>query len=280
MSNNENEKKEDIKEALKTVFYAVIIAGLIRTFWFEPFKIPSGSMYPTLEVGDFLFVSKYTYGYSRHSFPFSFPDFKGRIWLDLPQRGDVVVFKDPKNTRTDFIKRIIGRPGDTVQMLDGRLFINGSQVDRESVGRYIIREYTPFPQVFQEYIETLPEGQTHRLIEYNDEAPVVDNTPLFKVPEGHYFMMGDNRDRSDDSRQNVGFVPKENLIGKARILFFSYGDNGEWYNPFSWFKSHKEPIYETRRIGNEYKIVNFDKAMEDYFQPLRQNMSDNIETVG
>lgn len=237
MSSDENEKKEDLKEGLKTVFYAVIIAGLIRTFWFEPFKIPSGSMYPTLEVGDFLFVSKYTYGYSRHSFPFSFPTFKGRIWLDMPERGDVVVFKDPRNTRTDFIKRIIGLPGDTVQLLDGRLFINGNQLDREPVGRYVIREYTPFPQVFEEYIETLPEGKTHRLIEFSDDTPIVDNTPVFKIPEGHYFMMGDNRDNSNDSRKEIGMVPLDNIEGKARFLFYSHNDTARWYNPITWITS-------------------------------------------
>lgn len=237
MSDNDKEKKDDLKEGLLTVLYAIIIATVIRTFWFEPFKIPSGSMYPTLEVGDFLFVSKYTYGYSRHSFPFSFPTFKGRIWLDLPERGDVVVFKDPNKTQTNFIKRIIGMPGDTVQMLDGRLFINGKQMDRDEVGRYVIREFTPFPQVFQEYIETLPEGQKHRIIEFSDDTPIIDNTPLFKIPEGHYFMMGDNRDNSNDSRKEIGMVPLDNIEGKARFLFYSHDDTARWYNPISWITS-------------------------------------------
>lgn len=237
MSDNNDEKKDDLKEGLMTVLYAIIIATVIRTFWFEPFKIPSGSMYPTLEVGDFLFVSKYTYGYSRHSFPFSFPTFKGRVWLDLPERGDVVVFKDPNGSRIDFIKRIIGMPGDTVQMIDGRLLINGKQLDRETVGRYVIREYTPFPQVFQEYIETLPEGQKHRIIEFSDDTPIVDNTPLFTIPDGHYFMMGDNRDNSNDSRKEIGMVPLDNIEGKARFLFYSHDDTARWYNPISWITS-------------------------------------------
>lgn len=235
MENIEEEKKvESLGETLKTVCYAIVIAGLIRTFWFEPFKIPSGSMYPTLEVGDFLFVSKYTYGYSRHSFPFSFPSFSGRIWQSLPERGDVVVFKYPSDGKTDFIKRIIGLPGDKIQVKDGRLYINGEMINREAVGKYVIREYTPFPQEFFEYNETLPNGKVHRIIEYSDEAGFVDNTPEFVVPDGHYFMMGDNRDNSNDSRKDVGMVPLDNIEGKARFLFYSHDDTGNWYNPISW----------------------------------------------
>ncbi|MBP5698610.1 MAG: signal peptidase I [Alphaproteobacteria bacterium] len=227
-------KKETLGETFRTVFYAVIIAVLVRTFWFEPFKIPSGSMYPTLEVGDFLFVSKYTYGYSRHSFPFSFPSFKGRIWQDLPERGDVVVFKYPGDNKTDYIKRIIGIPGDTVQVKDGLLYINHQNVPRQKVGRYVISEYTPFPQEFVEYIETLPNGKQHRILEYSDDVMIVDNTPEFTVPEGHYFMMGDNRDNSNDSRKDIGMVPLENIEGKARFLFYSHDDTSSWYNPISW----------------------------------------------
>lgn len=234
----EKEKQEDgLWETLKTVFYALVIAGLVRTFWFEPFKIPSGSMYPTLEVGDFLFVSKYTYGYSKHSFPFSFPKFNGRIWQDLPKRGDVVVFKFPGDNKTDFIKRVIGLPGDKIQVTNGRLYINDKLMNREPVGRYVIRDYTLFPQEFTEYVETLPEGQTHRILEYSDEVEIVDNTPQFIVPEGQYFMMGDNRDNSNDSRKDIGFVPLENIEGKARILFYSHDDTTRWYNPISWITS-------------------------------------------
>ena len=231
----EKEKKEEtLGETLKTVLYAIIIACLIRTFWFEPFKIPSGSMYLTLEVGDFLFVSKYTYGYSKHSFPFSFPPFQGRIWADLPQRGDVVVFKSPSDNKIDYIKRIIGLPGDTIQMIDGLLYINGKNIPREKKGRYVIRDYTPFPQEFTEYTETLPEGKSHRILEYSDDVMVVDNTPKFTVPEGHYFMMGDNRDNSNDSRKDIGMVPFDNIEGKARFLFYSHDDSASWYNPISW----------------------------------------------
>jgi signal peptidase I len=229
--------EESLGETIKTVIYAIVIAGLIRTFWFEPFKIPSGSMYPTLEVGDFLFVSKYTYGYSKHSFPFSFPKFEGRVWQSLPQRGDVVVFKYPADNSTDYIKRIIGLPGDTVQMKDGRLYINGNLVERQKLGRYIIREYTPLPQILKEYEETLPEGRKHRILEYSDDKAVVDNTPEFHVPANHYFMMGDNRDNSNDSRKDVGMVPFDNIEGRARFLFYSHDDTIRWYNPISWFTS-------------------------------------------
>ena len=233
----EDKKQESVGETLMTVFYAILIAVTIRTFLFEPYKIPSGSMYPTLEVGDFLFVSKYTYGYSRHSFPFSFPKFSGRVWADKPERGDIVVFKFPKDNKTDYIKRVIGLPGETVQMKNGRLYINDKLMDRTPVGRYVISEYTPFPQDFAEYIETLPEGQTHRIIERSDSVNTVDDTPKFVIPEGHYFMMGDNRDNSNDSRKDVGMVPFENIEGKARFLFYSHDDTAVWYNPISWVRA-------------------------------------------
>lgn len=234
MENIEEKNKDELLgETFKTVIYAIVIAGLIRTFLFEPFKIPSGSMYPTLEIGDFLFVSKYTYGYSRHSFPFSRPAFEGRVWEDLPERGDVVVFKYPGDNKTDFIKRVIGLPGDTVQMKGGRLFINGKMVEREEVGKYTIDEYTVIPTTYTEYTETLPNGKKHRILELSDDKSV-DDTIEFKVPERHYFMMGDNRDNSNDSRKDVGFVPFENIEGKARFLFYSHDDSVVWYNPISW----------------------------------------------
>ena len=236
----EKNKDESLGETFKTVIYAIVIAGLIRTFLFEPFKIPSGSMYPTLEIGDFLFVSKYTYGYSRHSFPFSRPAFEGRVVVGKLQypvlfavRGDVVVFKYPGDNKTDFIKRVIGLPGDTVQMKGGRLFINGKMVEREEVGKYTIDEYTVIPTTYIEYTETLPNGKKHRILELSDDKSV-DDTIEFKVPERHYFMMGDNRDNSNDSRKDVGFVPFENIEGKARFLFYSHDDSVVWYNPISW----------------------------------------------
>ena len=227
-------KKESVWETLKTIIYAILIALLIRSLFFEPFRIPSGSMYPTLEVGDYLFVSKYTYGYSKHSFPFSLAPIKGRIFASKPKRGDIVVFKYPKDNRTDFIKRIIGLEGDTIQMSRGRLYINGELIEREPVGKYVLSEYVVRPEQYEEYVETLPEGLKHRILEISDYESKVDNMSKTVVPEGHYFVMGDNRDRSDDSRVHVGFVPEENLVGKARFLFFSHNDKAKWYKPWTW----------------------------------------------
>ena len=194
-------------------------------------------MYPTLQVGDFLFVSKYTYGYSKHSFPFSFPNFEGRIWDDLPKRGDVVVFKYPGDNKTDYIKRIVGLPGDKIQVKNGRLFINGNMLDRKEVGKYTIDEYVIMPVEFNEYTETMPEGKSYNILELTDNMRGVDNTIEFEVPQNNYFMMGDNRDNSNDSRKDVGFVPFENIEGKARFLFYSHDDKAKWYNPISWFKA-------------------------------------------
>lgn len=229
------EKDESLMDTVKTVVYAIVIAILIRTFLFEPFKIPSGSMYPTLYVGDYLFVSKYTYGYSKHSMPFSIPLFEGRVWADMPNRGDVVVFKFPQDNKTDFIKRIIGLPGDRVQMKNGRLYINGEMVNRNEQDDFVIRDARGNAERYHQYIETLPEGFEHTIIEVSDNANE-DNTLEVTVPQGSFFVMGDNRDRSDDSRVNVGFVPFENLVGKARFLFFSHNDEGAWYKPWSWPK--------------------------------------------
>ena len=214
------EKEESLAETIKTVIYAILIAVVIRTFLYEPFKIPSGSMYPSLYVGDFLFVSKYTYGYSKHSFPFSLPLFEGRIWTDEPERGDVVVFKFPQDNRTDYIKRVIGLPGDKIKLENGRLYINGNLVEREQIDDFVLRDKYGNVERFRQYVETLPNGVKHNILEVSD-SELYDDVPELTVPEGSYFMMGDNRDRSDDSRVNVGFVPFENLVGKARVLFFS-----------------------------------------------------------
>ncbi|MBQ7303433.1 MAG: signal peptidase I, partial [Alphaproteobacteria bacterium] len=208
------EKKETFADTVKTVVYAVLIAILIRSLLFEPFRIPSGSMYPTLEVGDYLFVSKYTYGYSKHSFPASLMPIKGRIWASEPQRGDIVVFKFPVDNKTDFIKRVIGLPGDTVEVRRGVLYVNDKPVEREKVGEYKLEEFVVRPEIYTEYEETLPNGIKHKILEISDHEVQVDNTTKVTVPDGHYFVMGDNRDRSDDSRLSVGFVPFENLVGK------------------------------------------------------------------
>lgn len=232
-----SEKNSSLKENIITIVLAIFIALIIRSFWLEPFRIPSGSMYPTLQVGDYLFVSKYTYGYSRYSFPAGLPLFKGRIFYSEPQRGDIVVFKFPKNPHTDFIKRIIGLPGDTIQVKEGRLYINGEQIERKEKERYIIDEYVGVPEFYHQYEETLPEGKVHRIIEMSDEERIVDDTEEFIVPEDSFFVMGDNRDRSDDSRISVGFVPKENLVGKARFIFFSHSDKGSLIKPWTWFNA-------------------------------------------
>ena len=193
-------------------------------------------MYPTLHVGDYLFVSKYTYGYSKHSFPFSLPLFEGRIWADQPQRGDVVVFKFPQDNKTDFIKRIIGLPGDKIKMQDGILYINGKPVERQQIEDFVIRDKFGNGERYRQYVETLPNGVKHNILEISDQQEFVDNMVEVTVPENSYFVMGDNRDRSDDSRLSVGFVPFENLVGKARWLFFSHNTDDAWYKPWAWTK--------------------------------------------
>ncbi|MEM8833555.1 MAG: signal peptidase I [Pseudomonadota bacterium] len=228
--------KQEMSEFAKTAVIAVLLAMAIRTFLFEPFNIPSGSMLPTLLVGDYLFVSKPAYGYSRHSFPFGLAQFDGRMAEKDPKRGDVVVFKLPSNTSVDYIKRIVGMPGDTVQMRQGRLYLNGELVEREPIGMIEDESDASFGSVkLLEYIETLPGGIMHRIYEETDNGDL-DNTPLYTVPARHYFVMGDNRDNSQDSRvqEFVGFVPFENIVGRAEILFFSIDQKAQLLNPFTW----------------------------------------------
>ncbi len=221
-------------ETTKTVIYAVLIALFVRTVFAEPFSIPSGSMIPTLLVGDYLFVSKMSYGYSRHSMPLSIPLIKGRIFYEEPKRGDVIVFKMPSDNKTDYIKRLIGLPGDKIQVKEGRLFINGNMVERRDESEYVMRDPTGKAMRFKKFTEVLPEGFTHSIIEASDDAPF-DNTEEFSVPEDHFFMMGDNRDNSLDSRSiKVGFVPKVNLVGKAKFLFFSNDGSAAWWQIWKW----------------------------------------------
>lgn len=238
-----------IAETVKTIVWAAIIAVGIRTFAYEPFSIPSSSMVPTLLVGDYLFVSKTAYGYSRFSFPWGLVPFEGRVWADEPERGDVIVFRPPGEPQTDFIKRLIGLPGDRIQVKGGILHINGEAVKREQIENFIDENIgLTYPQ----YIETLPNGVSHRIIEQRGDNGPNDNTPVYVVPAGHYFMMGDNRDGSADSREHrfglgvddeitsaadlekVGFVPNENLIGPAKILFWSYSNDFKLTNPITW----------------------------------------------
>ncbi|MDA1089001.1 MAG: signal peptidase I [Proteobacteria bacterium] len=230
------QKPDGFKETLKTVLYAIIIALGVRTVAYEPFNIPSGSMRPTLLVGDYLFVSKFSYGYSRHSLPFSLPLIPDRIFFTEPKRGDVIVFKLPTDNKTDYIKRIIGLPGDTVQLKDSILYINGKAVKREKVEDLVEpigdNNFVRSPR----YLETLPGGRTHYVLEFTENT-IYDNTQVYTVPEGHYFGMGDNRDRSRDSRflNDVGYIPRENLIGRAEFKFFSV--DGSVWEFWNWGKS-------------------------------------------
>lgn len=230
------EKKNEptLWETAKTIIYAVVIALFIRTVFAEPFSIPSGSMIPTLLVGDYLFVSKASYGYSKHSLPLSMPLIKGRIFYTEPKRGDVIVFKLPSDNRTDYIKRLIGLPGDRIQMKAGRLYINGEMVERTFVERFVQRDSTGAAVRYDKYTETLPNGVKHTILEMSDDMPY-DNTSEFVVPEDHFFMMGDNRDNSMDSRVlKIGFVPKVNLIGKAKFLFYSNDGTARWWEFWKW----------------------------------------------
>ncbi len=224
-----------IGETLRTVIFAVLIALVIRTFVFEPFNIPSSSMVPTLLVGDFLFVSKYTYGYSGRGTFWGLPLFPGRIAeQDKPHRGDVVVFKWPHDNSTDYIKRLIGLPGDTVQMKDGILYINSQPVERAQLPEPLTEPHEQTPEAVTDYTEHLPAGPDH-IIRKRDGVDPLDNTIEFVVPEHHYFMMGDNRDNSQDSRtEQVGYVPEENLVGKARVIFFSLQDGTHFWEVWKW----------------------------------------------
>ena len=241
-------------ETLKTLLYAGLIALGVRTVLVEPFNIPSGSMIPTLLVGDFLFVSKYSYGYSRYSIPFAPPVFgwtrTGRIFESLPQRGDVVVFRFTRDTTVNYVKRVIGLPGDRVKMKGGKLWINNVELPRDAYagnnpeGDYEVPDNHSGTRILaREYIETLPAGLRHHILKYSDEehldiANEVDanNTPEYVVPQNDLFMMGDNRDDSSDSRfQNeLGFVPVENLVGRAQFIFFSFDGTHPWWQFWMW----------------------------------------------
>jgi signal peptidase I len=241
-------------ETVRTIVYAVAIAVVVRTFLYEPFNIPSGSMKPTLLVGDYLFVSKFAYGYSRHSLPFSPPIGDGRLFGALPERGDVAVFKLPSNNRTDYIKRIVGLPGDRIQVRDGVLFVNEQEVERLAVEDFVddgpgsrmacrnfAQQGNGSAHVVKRFEETMPaiggedDPATYMVL---DECPDgngdYDNTDVFTVPEDHVFAMGDNRDNSLDSRAKVGYVPIENLVGRAEIIFFSTNGSARLWEVWKW----------------------------------------------
>ncbi len=232
--NEDTHRRGLLAENIKTIGYALLIALFIRIFLFQPFNIPSGSMRPNLLVGDYLFVSKFAYGYSRHSLPFSLPLFSGRILASEPHRGDIVVFKLPSDGRTDYIKRLIGLPGDKIQVIDSVLYINGEPVPRQRVADYVSRNRYGQIERVRRYRETLPNGVSYTTLDLvlNGRG---DNTGVFEVPAGHYFMMGDNRDNSTDSRFDVGYVPFENFVGKAEILFFSTDGSAKLWKPWEWF---------------------------------------------
>jgi signal peptidase I len=251
-ANSISKSDDGVWETIKVIIQALLIAFFVRTFLFQPFNIPSGSMYPTLKEGDYLFVSKLSYGYGKYSFNFALGafgytvfkccpvDFPGRkILADVPDRGDVAVFKLPSNPEVDYIKRVIGLPGDRIQMIDGVLQINGSAVKKERLGDFVDSQkdvegdnLPDHAMNYPRYLETLPNNVTYEVLDISNSS--ADNTEEFIVPAGHYFMMGDNRDNSQDSRyQNaVGFVPLENFMGRADIIFFSIKPNASIWRPW------------------------------------------------
>jgi len=226
-------KASGLWENIKVIIQALLLAVIIRTVLFQPFTIPSGSMMPTLLVGDYIFVNKFAYGYSKYSLPFSPDLFEGRIFASEPKRGDIVVFRFPPNPDIDYIKRLIGLPGDRIQVIDDVLYVNGQPVPRQPDGTFT-SDYRQDPgadvPVFR---ETLDNGVSYDTL---DQSPTSrgDNTREFIVPEGHYFMMGDNRDNSLDSRFDVGMVPAENLVGRASMIFFSLGNDTSFREVWKW----------------------------------------------
>jgi signal peptidase I len=239
---------EGVWETVKVIIQALLIAFVVRTFFYQPFNIPSASMYPTLKVGDYIFVSKLSYGYGQYSFNFSLGlfgkelvsccplDFKGRVVLaDTPKRGQVAVFKLPTDTNIDYIKRVIGLPGDHIQMRDGVLYINGQAVKKERIEDYSDPDERGLQSPVPQYVETLPNGVQYHVL---DTQPMgaADNTDEYIVPPDHYFMMGDNRDNSQDSRylNVVGYVPLENFVGRADIIFFSISPEAGLFEVWRW----------------------------------------------
>ena len=237
MADYKSKVKGSFSELFKTLMIAGSIAIIFRSIFFEPFNIPSGSMIPTLLVGDYLFVSKYSYGYSKYSFPFGIVPIDDRILDESPKRGDVIVFRKPGDESIDYIKRLIGLPGDTVQVRNGILLVNNKEAKRLKTNMGKMKNIFGQEKVFIEYKEKFENTNFHKIIESSDSDPF-DNTIEFIVPENNFFFMGDNRDNSRDSRTSeVGFVPKKNLIGKAQIIFFSHNSEASFYEFWKWHKS-------------------------------------------
>ena len=230
-SNNQN-NQSIFWENTKVIIQALLLAVVIRTVLFQPFTIPSGSMMPTLLVGDYMFVNKFAYGYSKYSLPFSPNLFSGRIFASEPKRGDIVVFRFPPNPEIDYVKRLIGLPGDRIQVKDSILYINGVAVPRETDGSFKSDYTDTAGQNIPIYKETMDNGVAYQTLDQKET--IGDNTQEFVVPAGHYFMMGDNRDNSADSRFDVGYVPAENLVGRASVIFFSLGGNTPFYALWKW----------------------------------------------
>jgi len=226
-------------ETFKVIIQALLIAVVIRTVLFQPFNIPSSSLVPTLLVGDYLFVSKFSYGFSKHSIPFSPPVFSGRIFGSEPKRGDIAVFKLPRDPSIDYIKRVIGLPGDRIQMIDGILQINGQPVPKQKIGTKELNAGAGYKDEATYYRETLPNGVTYTIQELEKFGNKLGrNTSAYVVPPGHFFMMGDNRDNSLDSRdmssQGVGYVPYENFVGRAEVIFFSVEEDSAAWKIWEW----------------------------------------------
>ena len=233
-----NKYKNIIVDNLKTLIFALIIAILLRSLLFQPFYIPSSSMEPTLLVGDRLFVSKYAYGYSKHSFPFSPPIYDKRIFSKKPKRGDLVVFKTPSDNRTDYIKRLIGLPGDSIQFIDGDIFLNKKKIFREQIFENTKIRCGKVNLSVNTYFETLPNGVKYKAV--YSSIGTLKNSDEYIVPNSHYFFLGDNRDCSKDSRflSDVGYVHSLNLVGKAKIIFFSNDTiKGSFLKIWNWKNS-------------------------------------------
>jgi signal peptidase I len=232
---SEKPRGSEVWDIVKVVIHALILAGIVRIFLFQPFNIPSGSMMGTLLVGDYLFVSKYSYGYSRYSFPFGMLGFSGRVWSGEPERGDIAVFRLPTDTSIDYIKRVIGLPGDEIQMRNGILHINGTAVPKRRVEDFVGTNGSGRETTVPRFEETLPNGVKYFVLDGNPNG-FADNTAVYKVPPGSYFMMGDNRDNSTDSRftSEVGPVPLENFVGRAQIIFYSIDERSSWWRFWEW----------------------------------------------
>ena len=231
-------KSSGLWDTIRTVAYAVIAAMVVRSVGLEPFNIPSGSMMPTLMVGEYLFVSKYAYGYSKYSLPWNIDLFSGRIFGSDPERGDVAVFKLPRDNETDYIKRIVGLPGDRIQVLDGTLIVNDVKVERRQIDNFTFTDLYGRTRAIAQFEEILPNGAMHHTLDSNPNGNL-DNTKIYTVPEGHFFAMGDNRDNSLDSRidnaySGVGFIPAENLVGRAEFIFYSTNGGAEIWEIWKW----------------------------------------------